>query len=690
MNTQLFEHITDKEPTVLKSMDQIQFRSNLDVLKVGNTLVRSLLSRYLRRQRFDDINTDYQLESLLEIWLQKAESLHASGISVPLVAVAEQDGLMPLEVYVILVLFMHHTHHELQDLCASIHADNNHTGMDVQLLEALFEVQDVCADSGRYFHKRDIHRFLENRSLFRFRIMESCAAKDVYLTSELLHRLDKNAVFDIPESPYYSVYMPQNVLFAPEDIHIKMMDYCSACLHSDSESQYCLMLYGAPGNGKKRFVHYLASSIDVTLYEINVSALLQCKPHLWHQIFDEIPDKQTIVLIPNADILVANGAGLDSLCKSIVNRCGILILTTSKFELCDERLSCLMHQIVKIEKPTPIRRKAVFNQLIHDLPAETVEKVASDYLFSASQIEHACHLYHAAHHKHPNKSQNQLLIDSCQSVMARSFDGLAIETRSNAANLSRFILPPDQMATFETILHAARSHSIVMHEWGFARHLATGKGLCILFDGAPGTGKTFAAEVIANELHRPLQRVDMSNLVSKWVGETGENIVKLFAAARTNQSILLLDEADALLSKRTAQTSKSTDRYANMEINIILQEIERYDGITILTTNLGQSLDEALERRIQYRITFKEPGVAERQKLWRSLIAPEARVEPDINYFKLARDYELCGGHIKNAILYAAHTAAPENRPISEQDLVSAARMECQKLGKLVQTEFRQ
>ena len=123
MNTQLFEHITDNEAAALKSLNQIQFRSNLDVLKVGNTLVRCLLSRYLRRQRFEAVAADYQMESLLEIWLQKAESLHASGISVPLVAAAEQDGLMPLEIYVVLVLYMHHTHRELQNLCACIHAD---------------------------------------------------------------------------------------------------------------------------------------------------------------------------------------------------------------------------------------------------------------------------------------------------------------------------------------------------------------------------------------------------------------------------------------------------------------------------------------------------------------------------------------------------------------------------------------
>ena len=685
MNTQLFEHITNNEAAALKSLNQIQFRSNLDVLKVGNTLVRCLLSRYLRRQRFEAVAADYQMESLLEMWLQKAESLHASGVSVPLVAAAEQDGLMPLEIYVVLVLYMHHTHRELQNLCACIHADINRTGMDVQLLEALFEVQDVSADSGFYFHKSDIHRFLENHSLFRFRKMETDTGSDVYLTSEFLHRLDKDAVMDFPESPYYSVYMPKDVLFAPEDIHEKILGYCSACLHSDSGSQYCLMLYGTPGNGKKQFAHYLASSLGMDLYEINVSALLQCKPHLWHLIFDEIPDKQTIILIPNADILVANGSGVDSLCRAIANRHGVWIFTTTKRESCDGRFLCLMHQMIQFDNPDPCRRKAIFHQMLPDLSDDLLEQFGSDYLLSAAQIEHACGLYQSARSANPDKSSIHQLSEACSAVLSQSFDGLALETNSDAARLSRFVLPPDQMDVFETILRAAKSHGKVMHEWGFARHLATGKGLCILFDGAPGTGKTFAAEVIANELHRPLQRVDMSNLVSKWVGETGENIVKLFAAARANQSILLLDEADALLSKRTAQTSKSTDRYANMEINIILQEIERYDGITILTTNLGQTLDEALERRIQYRITFKEPGVAERQKLWRTLIAPEAQVEPDINYYKLARDHALCGGHIKNAILHAAHLAAPENRPISEQDLTVAAQIEFQKLGHLVQ-----
>ncbi len=684
MKNKTLDDITISECNAVKSLSRIEYRTNSDVLKVGNILVRALLSRYLRRQRFTAIETDEQLEALLELWLQKAERLHASGVSVPLISVAEQDGLTPLEIYVVLVLYMHHSHRELQDLCVRIYADRHHTGMDVQLLEDLFEMLDNCCDYEPYYQKSDIRSFLNNHSVCRFRNNEYGEQYDVCLTSDYLQRLEPAADLLFSNSPYYSVVSPHDVLFAAEDIHLKLLDYCSTCLRSASMSHYNLMLYGLPGNGKKHFAHYLASSLGVNLCELNASSLLHCKTLLWHQIFDEIPEKESIVLLPNVDLLLGNNSGVDSLCRAIANRHGVWIFTTTKRESCDERFLCLMHQMIQFDNPGPSRRKSIFRQMIPDLSADLLEQFGSDYLLSAAQIEHVCSLYQSARRANTGQSATRLLSDACSAVLSRSFDGLALETNSDAARLSRFVLPPDQMGVFETILRAAKSHGKVMHEWGFARHLATGKGLCILFDGAPGTGKTFAAEVIANELHRPLQRVDMSNLVSKWVGETGENIVKLFAAARTNQSILLLDEADALLSKRTEQTSKSTDRYANMEINIILQEIERYDGITILTTNLGQSLDAALERRIQYRITFKEPGVVERQKLWRTLIAPEARVEPDINYYKLARDYTLCGGHIKNAILHAAHLAAPENRPISEQDLVSAAMIEWQKLGRLI------
>lgn len=270
--------------------------------------------------------------------------------------------------------------------------------------------------------------------------------------------------------------------------------------------------------------------------------------------------------------------------------------------------------------------------------------------------------------------------------MQKSFDGLTVKTQSEGARLDRLVLPEKQHKTFLAILSAARSRDKVMVDWGFGTRLVTGRGLCVLFDGPPGTGKTFAAEVLANELNRPLERVHLPNLVSKWVGETGENLAKLFAAATARNAILLLDEADALLSKRVSNGSKSSDRYANMEINILLQELERFNGISILTTNLEKSLDEALERRVQFRITFTKPEAEERERLWRTLMSPKAPVEPNINYAALATSYELAGGHIKNAILNAAYHACGENRVLTELDLREAATAECAKQGQLIQS----
>ena len=658
--------------------------SNLRVERLGVALVEGLISRYLRRQQHHPIATDWALDQMFEIWLEKSTALCQSGTSVPIVDLADKYGWTPLETYIVFCVYAHHVNREIRDMLTSVHGDLNKTDWTPSLIAAMFEPTNWREDANRYYNRNEVLRFLQNHEVFIWQnVPDNAAEPRVVLSRAVMHALDADFDASVWHSPYYSVYTNHHVHFAAEDYHEKLVEVCRSCLQSREKAGLCFLLSGAAGNGKRTFVRYAGCSLELPVCEADTAALVQLSPHHWQRVFHEMASQNAILLVPHVECFLGSESSRVGFCRCLEHCRGFVFLTTENLHSCEGLLLSQVHQIVDFVKPDAQRRMRMIQQMMPGLPNRIAEQVASDYMLSAAQIVHACELCHAI--QESGKAAEPAMVEACERVMMRSFDGLAVQTYSDAARLSRFVLPPDQMAAFETILRAAKGHSKVMHEWGFSHHLATGKGLCILFDGAPGTGKTFAAEVIAGELHRPLQRVDMSNLVSKWVGETGENIAKLFAAARTNHAILLLDEADALLSKRTAQTSKSTDRYANMEINIILQEIERYDGITILTTNLGQTLDEALERRIQYRITFKEPGVSERQKLWRSLIAPEAQVEPDINYFKLARDYELCGGHIKNAILHAAHLAAPENRAISEQDLTMAAQIEFLKLGHLVQ-----
>jgi SpoVK/Ycf46/Vps4 family AAA+-type ATPase len=233
------------------------------------------------------------------------------------------------------------------------------------------------------------------------------------------------------------------------------------------------------------------------------------------------------------------------------------------------------------------------------------------------------------------------------------------------------------------VLDACRNHAFVMNAWGFGTRLATGKGIVVLFDGPPGTGKTLCAEVLANEIGRPLFRVNIPAVVSKWVGETEKHIQDVFAKARASHAMLLFDEADALFSRRVAETSSATDRYANMEVNLLLQEVERFEGIVILTTNLFGGLDDALRRRIGYRVTFPHPDAVQRSRIWQVLIPGRAPLAPDVDCEELGRAFDLAGGHIKNAILRAAYAAAATGGPITMRHFADAAAAECRSAGVL-------
>jgi len=198
-----------------------------------------------------------------------------------------------------------------------------------------------------------------------------------------------------------------------------------------------------------------------------------------------------------------------------------------------------------------------------------------------------------------------------------------------------------------------------------------------LFFGAPGVGKTYAAEAIGFEMGQPLMKIEISQIISKWVGETSKNLEAIFQEAQNGNAILLFDEADALFTKRT-QVTNSTDRYANSDVNYLLTAIENYKGMVILTTNLKDNMDDALFRRIRYTVKFEVPSFTERMKLWENLIPEKSNLSVDVNFETLAK-YNLSGGHIKNAVFRAATKAvlrAGEEKVIIQQDLIEAAEEE--------------
>ena len=244
------------------------------------------------------------------------------------------------------------------------------------------------------------------------------------------------------------------------------------------------------------------------------------------------------------------------------------------------------------------------------------------------------------------------------------------------------VLPDDQMAQLHEICQQAKHQHIVYGQWGFDRKLSLGKGLNALFSGPPGTGKTMAAEVVANELQLDLYRIDLSQVVSKYIGETEKNLRQIFHEAQTSNAILFFDEADALFGKRS-EVKDAHDRYANIEIGYLLQKMEEYDGIAILATNLRQNIDEAFVRRMQVIVEFPFPDEEYRRRIWGVIFPREAPLGEDINFDALAREVKLAGGSIKNIALAAAFYAASDGGVIHTAHLLRAARREHQKAGRI-------
>jgi SpoVK/Ycf46/Vps4 family AAA+-type ATPase len=245
------------------------------------------------------------------------------------------------------------------------------------------------------------------------------------------------------------------------------------------------------------------------------------------------------------------------------------------------------------------------------------------------------------------------------------------------------VLPPAQREQLTALCNQAKHGSIVYGNWGFDRKLSLGRALNALFSGPPGTGKTLAAEVIAADLGVALLKIDLSQIVSKYIGETEKNLRQLFDQAASANAILFFDEADALLGKRS-EVKDAHDRYANTETAYLLQKMEEYAGITILSTNLRQNMDDAFTRRMRFIVDFPFPEDEDRLRIWQAVWPREVPLAPDVDLPALARQIRLSGGSIRNVALCAAFLAAEQGQSVSMRHLMRATRSELQKMGRLV------
>ena len=275
---------------------------------------------------------------------------------------------------------------------------------------------------------------------------------------------------------------------------------------------------------------------------------------------------------------------------------------------------------------------------------------------------------------------SDMLHQACRDQLSSRIGKLA--ARVNAAyEWDDLILPDDQKQKLMEACNQVEYRRRIYEEWGFGRKMAYGRGVSMLFSGPPGTGKTMAAQVIARKLQLELYKVDLSGIMSKYIGETEKQLGEVFDEVRKSQSILFFDEADAMFGRRS-EIRDSHDRYANVQTSYLLQKIEEYDGIVILASNLIQNFDEAFKRRIKFVVEFTLPDQQRREQIWRSVMPPELPLDADVDLEFLARSYELSGSSIKNIAVAAAFMAAADGEPVNMAHLLLSVQAEQRKAGK--------
>jgi len=331
---------------------------------------------------------------------------------------------------------------------------------------------------------------------------------------------------------------------------------------------------------------------------------------------------------------------------------------------------------VDVARPTPAEQRAAWQAALGPAAGEIPARLAGQFDLGLAEIRHIASAAVAG----PPDDLLGRLWDACLAETRPRLHALA-QRLEPLATWEDIVLPPESLDLLRRIADQVRQRSRVYEEWGFRRKMNRGLGISALFTGESGTGKTMAAEVIANDLRLYLYRIDLSAVVSKYIGETEKNLRRVFDAVEDGGAILFFDEADALFGKRT-EVRDSHDRYANIEINYLLQRMEAYRGLAILATNMKSALDPAFVRRLRFAVSFTFPGFPERLRIWQKVYPAETPVR-DLDYERLAR-LNLTGGMIHNIALAAAFLAAGRGGPVTMPLIMEAARAELRKLERPV------
>jgi AAA+ superfamily predicted ATPase len=452
-------------------------------------------------------------------------------------------------------------------------------------------------------------------------------------------------------------------------------------------------LHGRSSAEKESIVSTLCAEMNIALLKADFEDILLEKEVdvVLKLLLREAILKSAALFIKSGDLLTAGDEKSRYLKRSFLYALGQL----SWFSFIDAREFWIPENIamtfdwypLEVKSPDFFDRRTIWAKWLQqfNLEERDLDSLAGRYTFSENRIIKTA--------RHLNLTFDNENLD---------FKGIAKACGIQASNLlpryskkisphytwDDLVLPDEKQRHLKEVCHTLKNKHIVYFRWGFDEKLALGRGLNILFTGPSGTGKTMTAEVIASDLGLDLHKVDLSSVVSKYIGETEKNLKKIFDEAASGNTILFFDEADALFGKRT-EVKDAHDRYANIEINYLLQKMEEHESVIILSSNFGKNIDNAFLRRMQFTVEFPFPGQKYRELMWRKIYPEKTPLSGELNFKYLAKKLKVSGGNIKNIALASAFLAAEEGSKIEMKHILNAARREYQKIGKVfVNSDF--
>lgn len=498
-----------------------------------------------------------------------------------------------------------------------------------------------------------------------------------------VHHLDEHLTGYVTVEPVADALLPTQAKLADAIVRALMQ-------WAASEAEVpVVQLVGDDEGGRRAIAAAVCERLNLTLFTMSAAALpttpheLDALVRLWQR--EAVLSGAGLLL--DCDELDAMDATRALAVASFAERVsGLLFLSVQE----RQRLKRRVLVSYEVKKPGTAEQQALWEQALGSaapLLNGHLQRITTQFNLDARAIRSICvrigPVLADAYTAQDVRGLGAALWNRCREQARPRLDDLAQRVHV-LAGWDDLILPPAPLAALREIAMQVRQRATVYGRWGFAERSNRGLGVSALFIGASGVGKTMAAEVLANELALDLYKIDLSQVVSKYIGETEKNLRRVFDAAEEGGAILLFDEADALFGKRS-EVKDSHDRYANIEVSYLLQRMEAYRGLAILTTNLKNTLDPAFLRRIRFVVHFPFPDASQRMAIWQRIFPPQTPTQ-NLDLEKLAQ-LNVAGGNIRNIALTAAFLAAEEESPVTMRHLLQAARSEYLKIEKTLTAE---